>query len=129
MAVDMMFHISRAAAPQQHLSQESRCNCLGCNMDEWKLQPNAPISTHASDSAKRCRKDSVSSQSIQYETNRNDEKRITQSGQLKENQNHLGSIKDTHGLRSTISGRISSPTLATRISHCNDEQRSGSSST
>ncbi|KAA1101529.1 hypothetical protein PGT21_023662 [Puccinia graminis f. sp. tritici] len=44
----MMFHISRAAAPQQHLSQESRCNCLGCNMDEWKLQPNALVCpTHA----------------------------------------------------------------------------------
>ncbi|KAA1082805.1 hypothetical protein PGT21_015092 [Puccinia graminis f. sp. tritici] len=60
------------------------------------------------------------------ETSRNDEKRSAQPGQPKENQNHLGSTKDTHRSNLTISNCFTAPSLATCISHQHDKHHSHS---
>ncbi|KAA1136435.1 hypothetical protein PGTUg99_031648 [Puccinia graminis f. sp. tritici] len=47
LAVHMMFRISRTAAPQQHLSQESRCNCLGCKHGRVEASTQCPCLSHS----------------------------------------------------------------------------------
>ncbi|KAA1114552.1 hypothetical protein PGT21_013538 [Puccinia graminis f. sp. tritici] len=112
--------ISQASGYQSKLLEESKLEKIFAHI--------CRNSTHASDSIKRSRKESVSTNSNNYETSHTDDKGDTSLGQPKENISHNGSIKDTHGPSSTILNRITAPPLATRISHLNDDHRSSSSS-